>query len=162
MNNVELAAIRRLLFLTAAEAGRNVAIDETHPDGVSECTWNRWEKGRKLIPERIGQQLKNLMLHREAEIQRLMQNIKEGVPLFALWYHSRHDCPPLFEHESYEASIIDWKLSQSIASAIVAQGGRAVPFDAAKFNAWQAKIQFSGSLHLAHEHWAIDEYFQAA
>ena len=70
MNNVELAAIRRLLFLTAAEAGRNVAIDETHTNGVSECTWNRWEKGRKPIPERIGQQLKNLMLHREAEIQR--------------------------------------------------------------------------------------------
>ena len=162
MNNVELAAIRRLLFLTTAEAGRNVAIDETHPNGVSECTWNRWEKGVKPIPERIGRQLKLLLSRREAEIQRLAQNAQAGAPLFALWYHSRHDCPPFFERETDEPSVVDKKLSQSIASAIAAQGGRVVPFDAEKFNAWQAQNSFAGDVRAAHERWAMDEYFKAA
>lgn len=162
MNNVELEAIRRLFFLTAFEAGRNVAIDETHPNGVSECTWNRWEKGVKPIPERIERQLKLLLSRREAEIQRLVQNAQAGAPFFALWYQSRHDCPPFFEHKNHEASVIDWKLSQSIASAIVAQGGRVVPFDAEKFSAWQAQNPFSGNTRSAHERWALDEYFKAA
>ena len=162
MNNVELEAIRRLLFLTTAEAGRNVAIDETHPNGVSECTWNRWEKGVKPIPERIERQLKLLLSRREAEIQRITQNAQAGAPLFALWYHSRHDCPPFFARETDEPSVVDKKLSQSIASAIAAQGGRVVPFDAEKFNAWQAQNSFAGDVRAAHERWAMDEYFKAA
>lgn len=57
---------------------------------------------------------------------------------------------------------LDRKLSQSIASAIVAQGGRVVPFDAEKFSAWQAQNPFSGNTRSAHERWAVDEYFKAA
>ncbi|MDO4657852.1 MAG: hypothetical protein Q4A85_08510, partial [Kingella sp. (in: b-proteobacteria)] len=78
------------------------------------------------MPARIERQLKLLLSRREAEIQRLMQNAQAGAPFFALWYQSRHDCPPFFEHKNHEASVIDRKLSQSIASAIVAQGGRVV------------------------------------
>ena len=162
MNNVELEAIRRLFYLSVVEAGRNIAIDEEHPNGASGRAWHNWETGEKPIPERIGRQLKLLLSRREAEIQRITQNTQAGAPLFALWYHSRHDCPPFFERETDEPSVVDKRLSQSIASAIAAQGGRVVPFDAEKFNAWQAQTQFSGCLRLAHEHWAMDEYFKAA
>jgi len=151
-----------LFFLSVVEAGRNIAIDEAQPNGASGRAWHNWETGEKPIPARIERQLKLLLSRREAEIQRLVQNAQAGAPFFALWYQSCHDCPPFFEHKNHEASVIDRKLSQSIASAIVAQGGRVVPFDAEKFSAWQAQNPFSGNTRSAHERWAVDEYFKAA
>ena len=82
LNRTEIQAIRRLLFLSVVEAGRNVAIDETHPNGVATNTWQKWEKGEKPIPERIGEQLKSLLLRREAEILRIEYNARNGSPFF--------------------------------------------------------------------------------
>ena len=157
LNRTEIQAIRRLLFLSVVEAGRNVAIDETHPNGVAANTWQKWEKGEKPIPERIGEQLKSLLLRREAEILRIEYNARNGSPFFALWYENRADCLPFFKRENNELSVVDWKLSQSIASEIAAKGSCVVPFNAEKFKAWQKQTNFS-----EHESWAIAEYFQAS
>ncbi|MDK4565464.1 DUF1870 family protein, partial [Kingella kingae] len=122
LNRTEIQAIRRLLFLSVVEAGRNVAIDEKHPNGVSAHAWENWEKGEKPIPERITTALKGLLLRREAEILRIEHNAKNGSPLFALWYEKRCDCIPFYQRENNEPSVVDWKLSQSIASEIAAMG----------------------------------------
>ena len=113
MNRTQIQAVRRLLFLSAVEAGRYIALDEEHPNGVAANTWHKWEKGEKPIPERIGVQLESLLLRREAEILRIENNARNGSPFFALWYENRADCLPFSQLGNNEPSVVDWKLSQS-------------------------------------------------
>lgn len=155
MNRTQIQAVRRLLFLSAVEAGRYIALDEEHPNGVAANTWHKWEKGEKPIPERIGVQLENLLLRREAEILQIENNARNGSPFFALWYENRADCLPFSKLGNNEPSVVDWKLSQSIASGIAAKGGCVVPFDPIHYMEWVKRKKQSG-----HENWATEKYFQ--
>ncbi len=60
MNNTELKAARRLLFMTTAECAEMV--------GVKERSWQRWESSTHPIPDDIIEKMRGLLLWRQSAI----------------------------------------------------------------------------------------------
>ena len=61
-----LKLLRLSLHMSTVQAARVLAARVTHPEGVSETTWIRWENGKKVIPS-------DLLNHLEA-IRNQLQN----------------------------------------------------------------------------------------
>lgn len=60
MNNLELQALRHLLFFSVPEAALLLASSDDRPTGVQERSWRRWEDGTNPVPDNIAQQILRL------------------------------------------------------------------------------------------------------
>ena len=110
MHHETFTAYRKLLFLTAIEAARNVACTDERPDGVSERAWNRWEAGTAPIPQQVADNLLLLVQQRQIVIDNFANAIKN-------------------QHINYQPvgcknDIVAYKISQSIAAQVAAMGGQ--------------------------------------
>lgn len=118
MHAHQLAALRRLLHYSAAEAGRWVAAQPPErPHGVEERTWNRWEAGARPIPANIAARMLQLVAWRASELQRLRAleaAHPPGAPLALTWYEDRDDWPGDGAH---------WRPYQSAVAALLADIG---------------------------------------
>lgn len=118
MHAHQLAALRRLLHYSAAEAGRWIAADPPdRPRGVEERTWNRWEAGARPVPPNIAARVLQLVAWRAAELQRLRALAAAHPPGAALalpWYDDRDDWPGDGAH---------WRPYQSAVAALLAELG---------------------------------------
>lgn len=106
MTNKELQALRKLFFLSTAEAAKHIG-------GVSARTWRRWEIGDYKVPDDIAEKMNALSDRRMTMIETCEDLIVE------------HNLESEFDYdlsvESYRlrhqaASVIDWRLSQSVAA----------------------------------------------
>jgi hypothetical protein len=58
----ELAALRRLLFFSAAEAADFIG-------RVNEQAWHRWEEGSRPVPDDVAERILDLVAWRHAQIE---------------------------------------------------------------------------------------------
>ena len=92
MNNIELEAVRRFLFLSVPEAARMVS--ET-----SEAAWRKWEYGKNPVPVDVQSRLRMMLEYREGVVDMLDGSIGKildesetgelNIPL--IWYDSVDD-----------------------------------------------------------------------
>ena len=101
MHHLTFGRYRRLLFLSAVEAARNVARTEQHPDGVSEKSWKRWEAGEARIPEPVAENLRKLVAQRQAVLDSLTDSYT-----------------PITD----KRDIVAYRISQSVAAQAAAMG----------------------------------------
>jgi len=133
----ELEALRRLLFLSQAEAASIC--------GVADRTWRRWESGRVAVPEDALGIIRDLARWREDAIARMLDMIEQaerahGIPaerITLVWYRSAEDFASA-PGRGPDARIL-WRPHQSAVAAVaVSEGARLVPFDAVAYRAWLA------------------------
>lgn len=159
MNPSELAAARRLLMLSSAEAARWVAADPERPRGVEERTWNRWESGKLPVPANIAASMLALLAQRAALLERLaappapMELLAKtnsagqitglgvapahGEPHLLLWYSDPEDHPDGPLHARIDASA---KAALFAAGQHHSPPGvRLVPFDGYEFARWRIR-----------------------
>lgn len=105
MKPIELAALRRLLMFSTAEAARWVAADEDRPTGVEERTWNRWESGRVPVPRTIEKRMTELVTYRDKMARSMAKGLQD------LWHATRQPLPLLWfsEVEDYPFAPVEWR-----------------------------------------------------
>lgn len=134
MQPCELQALRRLLFYSAPEAARWIAVDAERPRGVEERTWNRWEAGKVPIPDNVAARVLELVAWHSRYRSALLDRIDaqpSGV-LRVIWYAEVNDWP-----EDRDL----WRPWQSGIAACLADAGPArmqlVAFDWRACQSWQ-------------------------
>lgn len=152
MHHTEIQALRRLLFLSIAEAARWIPADAERPRGVEERTWSRWESGQRPVPPNVAEALQSLVGWRDVMLDELRaaagQAEDSGAPLVVLWYEHADDWP--------EQGLF-WRPAQSLTAQVLAEAPagtvRLVPFDPAAYRAWRLAHQVDDS-GAARERWA--------
>lgn len=108
MNNKELQALRKLFFLSVAEASEHIG-------GVSARSWQFWESGRYSIPEDVADKMLKLAQRRLNMIEtceNLINESPEAEEITQQYYVSLK----LFSARHPGSTIIDWRLAQSVAA----------------------------------------------
>ena len=95
MTNRELQAIRRICFISVKEAA-------DHIGGVSARTWQRWENDEFTIPDDVAFAMRALALARRE--------------LIDTNYYANYLSHREFAERYKNTSVIDWRLSQSVAA----------------------------------------------
>lgn len=85
MNNIELQALRRLLFFSVPEAAQWVAASDDRPEGVSERAWRLWEAGERPVPEDVAERLRTLAMWRQQMLAQAGSEIARA--------HAAHGAP---------------------------------------------------------------------
>lgn len=113
MNNKELQASRKLLFLELTEAAEHIG-------QVSERTWQQWENGEISIPDDVttemivlAQQHSNMMIAIDEIIQ---DNLPEQIEI--AYYYTFGE----YKADNPSATYTDWRISQSVASYYFLEG----------------------------------------
>lgn len=106
MTNKELQALRKLFFLSTAEAAENIG-------GVSIRSWQHWESGKYNVPDDVSLKMNDLADRRLNMIETCEDLMNDhdlatdiDYDLSFDSYRSRHE----------GSSVIDWRLAQSIAA----------------------------------------------
>lgn len=139
MNNLELQALRRLLFFSVPEAALLVAASAERPTGVQERTWRRWEDGTLSVPENIAEIMHRLCAWRAQALDALRGAIEDGqrahgeLDLVLVWYDTLDDWATLDGREP-----ILWRPQCSAVVEGVALGARLVKFDSVVYAKWLA------------------------
>lgn len=92
MNSIELEALRRLLFLSVAEAAEYVG-------HCRERSWRKWESGDRGVPDDVADRIRAMIDWRGQAIQAMVEAISDGeqssgvVPenIVLVWYDSVDD-----------------------------------------------------------------------
>lgn len=113
MLNKELKALRKIFFLSVAEAAEHIGY-------VSARTWQRWELGEYKIPDDVEKKINDLAERRLLMIEDCDEVMNEHDPESTVFdfdmtfedYKTRHP----------ESNIIDWRLSQSVAAYFLGEG----------------------------------------
>lgn len=108
MNNKELQALRKLFFLSVAEAAEHIG-------GVSARSWQFWESGKYSIPEDVADRMLNLAQRRLNMIETcedLINENPESEEIIQQYYSSLES----FAARYPAATMIDWRLAQSVAA----------------------------------------------
>lgn len=108
MNNKELQALRKLFFLSAAEAAEHIG-------GVSARSWQYWEDGKYTVPDDVSVKMLHLAQHRLNIImtcEDLMNEHPDAHEVTQQYYMTL---------ESYTArypgaTLVDWRVAQSVAA----------------------------------------------
>ncbi len=135
MSPKHLAALRKLLHFSAAEAARYVTASQDRPHGVEDRTWNRWEAGQAPIPPNVV----HTMLHLAAWRRTILAGLKAihadalagkaPAPVALLWYDELEDWP---------GEAVEWRPWQSAAASLLdhaAELGQLEAFRLVRFNA---------------------------
>ncbi len=70
MTNIQLKALRQLLFYTVDEAAELVAASPGRPGGVTGRTWRHWEDGRNPVPEHVATMILGYARWRQQQIDK--------------------------------------------------------------------------------------------
>ena len=128
MNHYELAAMRQLLMLSVTEAAEEIGQCSTR-------AWQHWETGRNRIPEDVEIEIYGLIGNRNRIIAEMLDyKIDESIRLKYFKTHAAF-------HEQYKKDVINFRLYQSVAAYLFAEGGE-IELDEA------AKIDEESYLHL--------------
>lgn len=113
MNNKELQASRKLLFLEVSEAAEHIW-------QVSEQMWQQWESGEASIPDDVitemmvlAQQHSNMMIAIDEIIQ---DSLPEQIEI--AYYYTYAE----YKADNPNATYTDWRISQSVASYYFLEG----------------------------------------
>ena len=129
MPQLELQAVRRVLFFSAHEAAVMIGM-------VDEKTWLGWENGDQPIPEQVAMRIGALLDWRKAHLAqaRKSMGINATQHVRALWYESMDDWCSLEEHDP-----IAWRPEQSINATLLEEFPsriELIAFDMRKYAAW--------------------------
>jgi hypothetical protein len=155
MNNLELQALRHLLFFSVPEAALLVAASSERVSGVQERTWRRWEDGTLAVPENIAETMLKLCVWREQALAAMRGAIVDGeaehgeLDIVLVWYDTLDGWASLAGREP-----ILWRPQCSVIAEAVALGARLVEFDSANYAQWLGKRKDSEQLRAA---WAAEQ-----
>lgn len=154
MNNLELQALRHLLFFSVPEAALLVAASPERVDGVQERTWRRWEDGSIAVPDNIAERLRKLCKWRATAVEVTRAAISDAqydLPddLVVVWYSTLDDWASLSGREP-----ILWRPQCSVVAEAVALGARLVEFDSVHYSQWLGKRKDSEQMRGA---WAAQQ-----
>lgn len=111
MNNKELQASRKLLMLDVSEAAEDIG-------KVSPRTWQYWESGRNAVPADVEREMLDLLSQRTEMMKPLDAALERGERP-AIAFHQRYED---FRRANCRGSLVEWRLSQSVAALYFAQG----------------------------------------
>lgn len=111
MNNKQLQAMRQLLFLTTNEAAEYIG-------GCTQRTWQRWEKSDVSVPNDVAEKVQHLICERAAKVEALEELLLDAGEHDA--YINYHTTFEDYEQKHQGATVLDWKMSQSIAAEFYA------------------------------------------
>ena len=112
MNNKELQAARMLLFLSVKEASEQIG-------RVSARSWQRWEKGDQAVPKDVEGEMLTLCAKRTEMIDDIEDlAFDEEATVEMAYYMTFNE----YRIDHRGASIIDWRLSQSVAAYFFGDG----------------------------------------
>lgn len=140
MNNLELQALRHLLFFSVPEAALLVAASPERISGVQERTWRRWEDGTLAVPDNIAETMLKLCAWRERALDALRGAISDGkeahgeMDIVLVWYYTLDDWASLAGREPAL-----WRPQCSVIAEAVALGAHLVKFDSAHYAQWLGK-----------------------
>ena|GEM_PF-1748132 len=111
MNNLELQAARKLLFLDITEAAELIG-------GASPRAWRFWEIGERSVPDDVSERITELLDIRDEMITSVVAAVEKGeeskVP-YAITYDR-------FKARYPHSDRARWRLVQSVAAEICARG----------------------------------------
>lgn len=112
MNNLELQACRKMLFLDVMEAA-------TYIGDVGPRTWRYYESGRSSVPERVLLKI-DALLHRRADVLEQLRaeavdHRKKGDGRLVIPYHPTYE---QFERETGVPDRLEWHIDMSVKSAL--------------------------------------------
>jgi len=140
MNNLELQALRRLLFFSVPEAALLVAASDERIDGVQERTWRRWEDGTLIVPANIAERMLALCSWRDQALDAVRGAISDAsanhgeLDLVMVWYESLDGWLTLNGREP-----VLWRPQCSVMAEAVAMGAWLVKFDSVSYAKWLGK-----------------------
>lgn len=105
MNNLELEALRKILFFTVPEASKYIAGHKS-----SHRTWQYYESGKAEIPDDVIQKIEDLLEKRERMIGYFLSKNA------AYWYRSFEQYAENFP----DGTIADWRIRQAAIASVVA------------------------------------------
>ncbi len=106
MTNLELKQLRQLLFLSQAEAAKEIG-------QVEPRAWQRWEKGDRSIPSDVVDQIQMLSLTR-CELLSIEPDLTH-------YNYQYFDTIEEYFEVSGSKSIIKWRLAQSVSAALLSE-----------------------------------------
>ncbi|MFT0139007.1 DUF1870 family protein [Alcanivoracaceae bacterium MT1] len=115
MNNKELQALRKMLMLDASEAAELIG-------NVSARTWQYWESGRSPVPADVENAMNALIEQRAKLIDEIEDRVAGKTPEkweLELPFHQRFED---FETANPGSTRLDWRVTQSVAAAYLADG----------------------------------------
>ncbi|EMD0638904.1 DUF1870 family protein [Salmonella enterica] len=112
MNNLELQACRKMLFLDVVDAAKHIG-------GVEARTWRYYESGRSSIPERVLLKI-DALLQRRADVLEQMraeavEYRKKGDGRLVTPYHPTFE---QFEQDTGVPDQLEWHIDMSVKSAL--------------------------------------------
>lgn len=125
MTNIELEALRRLLFFSQAEAA----------DLIGQCahrTWQRWESGDRNVPCRIADAIVELIGWRNAALATMRSQIARaasahGMPdqIELVWYGSIDKWVATPGPAGEKRAAVHWRPHQSVVAQLYAEHSQA-------------------------------------
>jgi hypothetical protein len=113
MNNKELQAARKILFLEVAEAAEHIG-------GVPARSWRRWEDGTHRVPSDVENKIQELAEKRLNMIDSIDALIEEQQSdELDIAFYASHD---EYKADNPGATVLDWRLSQSVAAYYFLEG----------------------------------------
>lgn len=97
---MNIEAIRRILLMTTAEAAHLLG-------GVSETTWNRWERGIKPLPADVRERVETVLAQRSAYLLPLLDALRSGELVEVAWT---------------KGDGLDWHIRRSAHAELIALG----------------------------------------
>lgn len=144
MTPATIQALRRLLFFSVEEAATLIG-------GVSQRSWQFWERGDRTIPEDVIEHIRSLCAWRaqalttaENQIAALQARHGPAASVALIWYQSLDDWTTL---PGREPAL--WRPQQSVCAAVLAEFPdrlRLVRFDPPAYSAWLAERQDSETM----------------
>lgn len=119
MKNTELEALRRLLFFSQAEAAELIG-------GCAHRTWQRWESGDRHIPDRIAEQIQELVAWRGRALDAARSEIaraaaEQGVmprQIDLVWFASIDDWLDATGPAGEQRDALHWRPQQSVLAQL--------------------------------------------
>lgn len=141
MNNIELEALRRLLFFSAPEAAAMIS-------GTSERAWKHWEAGARPVPQDVAARVRELVHWRRNAYNAALATILEQRERLGdsdtlerarlVWYGRMQD---------WTGEPVLWRPHQSVCAALADFDYiELVPFDSANYAAWLGSRKDSESM----------------
>lgn len=132
MNNIELQALRRLLFFTQQEAATLVS-------GTSHRAWQHWEDGKRAVPLDVSESIAALANWRVLAIRAAHDAMQHApdIPKVMVYYERMVD---------WVGEPIKWRPHQSACAHLISFDVKLVAFDSVNYKQWLGDREDSSSL----------------
>lgn len=109
MTNKELQALRKLFFMSTAEAAEHIG-------GVSARSWQHWESGKYSVPDDVSIKMNQISDHRLNMIETCEDLINEHIDdmdtIDNQYYMTFDD----FKARHAGADVVSWRIAQSVSA----------------------------------------------